>query len=555
MGERTRKQLIHLQQTLYERAYESAQSQVTINSPSLREYREEFNNSLPSTFKRVRQNNLLTAMSKGIFALYGDFHTLKQSQKGLLRILRGFRRKFPNKEVILTVEMFFYEHQAVLDRYLEGVISETEFLEQCDYCNNWGFPWSHYKPVLDYCVEERIKVYGINSLQSEDSLVKRDQFCAEKMTALSLENRDALIICMIGEHHLADNHLPQQLRKECKKIKSVTDVVRIIANIDKFSLKSSPSYIVPPTEYLYLKKNFYCIINTPLWIKWHSYVLWEEMRNVDDWEDLDDDADLYNEDSFDVDYQIHTLSKDLLQFLEITNGKHDLTNFHTFLNPDQETMERIKIKCHLTNTALTAIMERISIDGLYFLPQENIFLITDITLNNIASGVGQFLSSVLSDKNDMRRSYSVAEKFIDRVLMFTVGMIASKILNPRRQGTDIWSFRYFLNQNRGKRLVGHAKVKRDAAYSVIRFHQWISLKLMRDKSGYSLPPKEIIKKDQDLCYEISKSLGDMLGYTLYSRVMGHSAPPGILKKVFFTYKASRKSLIDTFYELYNVIMH
>lgn len=38
--------------------------------------------------------------------------------------------------------------QAALDAYIGGEITEMELLEQTQYAQRWGFPWSLYAPIF-----------------------------------------------------------------------------------------------------------------------------------------------------------------------------------------------------------------------------------------------------------------------------------------------------------------------------------------------------------------------------------------------------------------------
>ena len=45
-------------------------------------------------------------INKRRFLLYGDFHTLKQSQRGLIRLLKAYSSLYRERPIILALEMF-----------------------------------------------------------------------------------------------------------------------------------------------------------------------------------------------------------------------------------------------------------------------------------------------------------------------------------------------------------------------------------------------------------------------------------------------------------------
>src|SRR5690606_9916573 len=78
------KQLRQLQKDLYDKAYAEAHTVVAGTSRAILAYSDQFEASLPVTFERSTLTHLIETLRKRDFLLYGDFHTLRQSQRGLL---------------------------------------------------------------------------------------------------------------------------------------------------------------------------------------------------------------------------------------------------------------------------------------------------------------------------------------------------------------------------------------------------------------------------------------------------------------------------------------
>ena len=81
--------LRRLQLKLYERAFIEAHAIVGSQSKIIIDYSTEFEKSVPKKFTHCGLSDLLVAFKEHRFILYGDFHTLRQSQRGLLRIIRS----------------------------------------------------------------------------------------------------------------------------------------------------------------------------------------------------------------------------------------------------------------------------------------------------------------------------------------------------------------------------------------------------------------------------------------------------------------------------------
>src|SRR5689334_3976793 len=75
-------QLRQLQQTLYEKAYQEAHDIVAGASRTILSYSAKFERSLPKTCRSATLAGLIEEIRRKRFVLYGDFHTLRQSQRG-----------------------------------------------------------------------------------------------------------------------------------------------------------------------------------------------------------------------------------------------------------------------------------------------------------------------------------------------------------------------------------------------------------------------------------------------------------------------------------------
>lgn len=129
---------------------------------------------------------------------FGEFHgeeILHRLQYGLLKAFYEVE-----EDIAVSMEMFERDVQKVLDAYLQGEISEDEFLSQ-------SRPWSNYekdyKPLLEYAKEQNLDVLAANvprryaaMLHREgdkalDNLTEAEQrFIADELVVLDDEYRE-----------------------------------------------------------------------------------------------------------------------------------------------------------------------------------------------------------------------------------------------------------------------------------------------------------------------------------------------------------------------------
>ena len=120
------------------------------------------------------------------------------------------------------------------------------------------------------------------------------------------------------------------------------------------------------------------------------------------------------------------------------------------------------------------------------------------------------------------------------------------------KGIDFWYLRRFLQYNAGKKLLGHAQIKREAAKKVLSYHDRVTKKLDGMRAGPK-PFKSVYMYDSRYYNEISSTLGKVLGFSLYKRVMGHSVHSDVLRDLFLV-SGDRKSIESEFYYFYRKIV-
>ncbi len=87
----------------------------------------------------------------------------------------------------LAMEFFQQPQQAVLDRYLDGSLSEAAFLEQVDWQRNWGYDYRFYRPLLLLARQRGARVFAVNAPREVIRKVAR-----QGLAALSVEERGSL---------------------------------------------------------------------------------------------------------------------------------------------------------------------------------------------------------------------------------------------------------------------------------------------------------------------------------------------------------------------------
>lgn len=555
------KQLQLLHKTLYERAYAEAHSLVAGTSRTILAYSDKFESSLPDHIEKSTQLEVLEAMHASKFLLYGDFHALKQSQRGLLRLLRAYSQRYRNAPIVLALEMFKQKDQGTLDSYVNGEINDAELLVATNYNRDWGFPWPNFKAIIEFAASRGVPIIGINSENAgKDSLPVRDRFASEILLDAAEEYPDHLIVCLIGEYHLADSHLPKAIKREALRrgTSGEASITRVLTNVDRYYFQLQDDSPIQNTRFLKAKSDLFCIMNSPPWMKWQSYSIWEEMRSSGfggtdfDSGDIEQvDGDDYTEDSFDIDYQFMAMAKNLAGFLGFKEASLDLANFNITYSPDGSFDAFLDAADWAPPRIRSRMVGRANLDGFYYVNETNNLLITSLSINNLAEAAGQHLHRTLGEFCD--RVDDPAEQFYRKVIKAMIGIFASKILNPRRKVPLLSHHRTFLAKTSRRKLLGHAATRREVSRAILRHHEWMMERITDGEGKFRAPMPKIYHLDMITDHEVAQGIGYIIGHNVYRRVMANRVSTTKVRDIFRRPTPDFPSVWRLIAELYGMI--
>jgi Haem-binding uptake, Tiki superfamily, ChaN len=108
--------------------------------------------------KRARYEKMLEAASGADIVLFGEYHTNPISHWLQLELTRDLY-KARGGSLILGAEMFEADNQLIMDEYLAGKITETQFEEEARLWNNY---LTDYKPLVLIAKENGLRFVATN---------------------------------------------------------------------------------------------------------------------------------------------------------------------------------------------------------------------------------------------------------------------------------------------------------------------------------------------------------------------------------------------------------
>jgi hypothetical protein len=358
--------------------------------------------------------------------LIGDFHTLRQSQREVLRILREVVERQPSLRVGLAMECFRSADQKHLDDFCAQRIDADTLFIKTKFDQTWGFPHKNYQMLIDFAQSQGIPLIGINTDKcGQDPIKKRDLHSATILHDWSKRFPKHHLVVMIGEYHLADDKLPAAIERTFKLPSN--DILRIVTNTDKHLAHHPEIFRSFDTIQLKLAPNLFSIFNTSPWLKWTSALHWEEFKLSKfhpEPEEFDSDED-YNIFDFDFDHLFLRLTKEVSDILGFSIGDSILSHF-TIVNLSEITdLHRRTAEHSIPRDVSWLIEQLVTLQGAFVYGSQNLVFIKTASFNSLAIAVGQFLANLmLPPIEGVELDYRTS-------LQVFLGRLTAKILNPK----------------------------------------------------------------------------------------------------------------------------
>lgn len=440
-----RDQLIRIQKMNYRQNVNLVRESSGYN-PGIKIYEKEYLRHLKSYEEISNKTELIKKVLAADLVYHGDYHTLKQSQHSVLRILREIKGK---RDIILCLEMFHGSDQKYIDQFMAGELSEKMFLQRIDYVRKWPFDWSNWSPIISFCRDNQIPILGINTeiddIKGIERLRKRDQYSASIIAKTLIKNPGKLIYIVDGDYHIAPSHLPKNVEKLLKQLNESAKALVIFQNAENLYWKLC-SEKLEESDVLKINDNKYCIMNTMPANKIQSYLNWLEYSKDayfpvhQDWED-----DAFEERGQMVHEMVNTLAAILnLDFPANTLEKLTIyypnnLDFMEFIHSTPEFKGKLRLIRSKIKKEEGFLLE-------YEVSDENAYLIylANSNINMAAEEATHFLNAVL--RGPLKKPVSAFDRFYRNVITECLGFFGSKFINEKRKAHSENSIRMYLGQ-------------------------------------------------------------------------------------------------------------
>jgi hypothetical protein len=408
-------------------------------SPS-HKYIEDFTTEF-STFQDVCEpHEILREAADSQLVWIGDYHALSRCQEFAATFVRDLFRLKPN--IALGVEPVFGRHQKILDRWMQGRISEQTFLESIRYDQEWGCDWKNYSLLFNTARELKIPIYGVDCHPRYDmrSIGRRDRRTARRIAGIIERDPSRTLVIVFGESHLASKHLPNRVRTLLEEGGIARREVLILQNVDEIYWKLQKRGM-EDVRSVRLNPQKYCIFNSTPIEKYESFRQYLH-KCID-------------EDATGVWTQfVHSLIDITMEFVDLKRDDYlldALPKVYSKVSPSRlpQLLARLSIPAGQARLTLDHFQE----NGTSYVPELNSIFIHRLQLTSAAEESTRFVHQLCRGDLPMPADRQAEDQFFVTVIERALGYFCSKLLDSSRDGIESLSKRVLTRIGYNEELV------------------------------------------------------------------------------------------------------
>lgn len=428
--------LLSIQKDIFQHIKKRAQDIEVDASDELVKYRNDQAGLTDRPYEIVPEDQLIKSIEPAKVVYFGDFHTFDQNSRNVIRILR---KSSQSKKLRLGLELVQSKDQESLSAFVQGHITEIEFLEAINYQESWRFPWGHYREIFKFAQAEDIPIIALNS---EGSLTERDRHAAKLIHNELDQHPNETMVVLFGEYHIVKDKLPKHVTEVAKA--EINQLI-IHQNLDDLYWPLAESNQGHQLNVVKFSTDEFSIQSSPPWVKYESMLYWYENILEDPEFDiheiiLQSNAERFGENNDEIFIYLLNGVSEFFKNIAVMD-KNEFEDFNLY---DLDNFEFLNQKIEQDmSQELVEFYRKLIVEGMAFkIPLQNSFYCPNYSINQLSFLCGVFTLSSLSKsykqyEEDFLKdpSKNIFSLFVQKSY---IGFIGSKVINPYRK-TDLYS--------------------------------------------------------------------------------------------------------------------
>ncbi|MBN2359322.1 MAG: ChaN family lipoprotein [Deltaproteobacteria bacterium] len=489
-----RDELVALQREIYRRNQRRIHDAVEGDSAEFRRYERRYQRSLRPPRRLASFDQLCAEFGRADAIFLGDYHTLEQAQRSMLRILRAVLPAA--RPLTLAVEFVAGRHQAALDAFLADRIGEATFLRRIEYRRHW--PFSRFDALREVCAMAR--QHGLPMLAIDldarhgATLAARDRYAAQRLAGVIDRDPRAQVFCLIGELHLAPAHLPAALARACRR--SPAPLI-IHQNPERVYRALEAAGQQHEAEVVELARGRYALNVVPPIVCQHSFLRW-----------LDADDTFQEVPGLRTAFREHVrIISRLLELPLDVEAALDSVQIETV--GDLAFIDRLRRSGVFSRHELRALREQMLNSESYYVPRLRLVYLGTPSVNHSSEEAAHFLRHLLAGESHPTHPI---DAFYDRAVNEALAFFASKLVNDKRKALHESAYRRLLREEH--EAVTPARRAPATAFEVARARRVLEHKRL-ERGARRVDTELIFSGSSQLLDGVAHALGYMLGDRIY----------------------------------------
>lgn len=426
-----RKHLLQVQRKLYSRLRQTAAQAFGTSSSTLQKYLKEYQEDFRGWAVTITPSTFVHAVSRGSAAIVGDYHTLPQAQRTLVRLAQSLHPKLKTdgRRLVIALELLPSDLERVVKKYFDGEMNESRFLQLIQYAKRWGFPWENYRPIFQWARENGAEVIGLNTPGGElgVTLQKRDAWAAKRIS-VAMSDASVFVLALIGDLHLGSSHLPRALREELARRGIKRRFSTVHQNQEGLYWRLAERKTGPGSGIVRMKPGVFCVVNSSPWKKLQSYLQWTEQEPTSLHAQLGAPRLKQESTETDPEQSVKELAQSLWEFLKAPGSVGD--DFEVLWLDSLRLWNRMKSVYSTEPPHLKLTYQLCREFPSQFLADKRWLVFRELTSDQLAVQSALLVYACLSG---WRGKVTLTKDLSAQVWVEAMGYLGSKILNPHRR--------------------------------------------------------------------------------------------------------------------------
>ncbi|MDE0959253.1 MAG: ChaN family lipoprotein [Planctomycetota bacterium] len=522
-----RERLMTLQRNLSDQTRREIDESIIDPSGALSRWRKVYEKATEGQLTPISIDHLAEQIVDFDVVHFGDYHTLRESQKGPLRVIEKWIQQ--GNKVVLATEAFHIDAQPLLDRWCLREIDDEQLLRESDWENRWGFPWRNYSVQMEFFREAGLPIVALNSEPEVvgNSFAARENIAAMRILEVLREFPDATLAVIFGDLHVAPEHLPRKISELAKRTGfTVPRQTTVFQNLDRIYWQLAKTGLEQTVTAVRIGNDRYCMINTTPLVKHQSYLNWQ--LNEVELEESSGFRNLPSISSTIMSDQVWMMIETICGYLELSTAGLDGFTVHTGRNLD--LLDRLRDAHSLGAEQMELVNTQLSREESCYLPDSQVIVLGNLSSRHAAEEAAHHINSVRC--NETGTASDSLQHFYEIAIREAIGYIGTKIIDHKRTCLDVKELESLANELSGHSLdsllTATLQTVRDSLRHIETEQTWL------EGDGGNKTPNELPRRDQDIRIGTAHLIGYRLGEKIYNCLVTGKIKRSKVRELFET---------------------